>query len=163
MDSPSLSAALEASAEVALQQEAPQTRYIGLALAISSSVLIGTSFIITKKVRLHLFPLLPTSTRADRRARRRVPFPLSSLIPWRALLQGLISAADRHDGMASSANYAYLKNGLWWMGMVTSESFALLTGVQLVGELVGVVGRPHMGDISAAAQPRVAGSCQRRD
>lgn len=50
MESPSLSAALDASAEVVAS--APQTRYIGLALAISSSVLIGTSFIITKKVRL---------------------------------------------------------------------------------------------------------------
>jgi hypothetical protein len=52
MDSPSLSAALDASAEVVAS--APQTRYIGLALAISSSALIGTSFIITKKVRLSL-------------------------------------------------------------------------------------------------------------
>ncbi|KAK4050470.1 hypothetical protein OIV83_003540 [Microbotryomycetes sp. JL201] len=58
-----------------------ETRFIGLALAIASSVAIGTSFIITKK--------------------------------------GLISAADRHDGMASSSNYSYLRNGLWWTGMVT--------------------------------------------
>ncbi|KAM0793672.1 hypothetical protein ACM66B_001101 [Microbotryomycetes sp. NB124-2] len=58
-----------------------ETRFIGLALAIASSVAIGTSFIITKK--------------------------------------GLISAADRHEGMASSSNYSYLRNGLWWTGMVT--------------------------------------------
>ncbi|SCV68609.1 BQ2448_730 [Microbotryum intermedium] len=56
-------------------------KYIGLALAISSSIAIGTSFIITKK--------------------------------------GLISAADRHDGLSSSTNYSYLKNGLWWAGMIT--------------------------------------------
>ncbi|SGY33212.1 BQ5605_C002g01466 [Microbotryum silenes-dioicae] len=56
-------------------------KYIGLALAISSSIAIGTSFIITKK--------------------------------------GLISAADRHDGLSSSATYSYLKNGLWWAGMIT--------------------------------------------
>ncbi|KWU41834.1 DUF803-domain-containing protein, partial [Rhodotorula sp. JG-1b] len=55
-------------------------KYIGLALAISSSVAIGTSFIITKK--------------------------------------GLISAADSHDGF-SSESYSYLKNGLWWAGMLT--------------------------------------------
>ncbi|KAK4057733.1 hypothetical protein OIO90_001381 [Microbotryomycetes sp. JL221] len=62
--------------------EAPaETRFIGLALAIASSAMIGTSFIITKK--------------------------------------GLISAADRHEGMASSSNYSYLRNGLWWTGMVT--------------------------------------------
>ncbi|KAL8279752.1 hypothetical protein RQP46_007847 [Phenoliferia psychrophenolica] len=53
---------------------------IGLALAISSSLAIGSSFIITKK--------------------------------------GLISAADRHDGM-SSDSHSYLKNGLWWAGMAT--------------------------------------------
>ncbi|KAM0749463.1 DUF803-domain-containing protein [Meredithblackwellia eburnea MCA 4105] len=55
-------------------------KYIGLALAISSSFLIGSSFIITK--------------------------------------MGLMSAADRHDGF-SSDSYSYLKNGLWWAGMLT--------------------------------------------
>ncbi|BGP19576.1 hypothetical protein JCM10213v2_007671 [Rhodosporidiobolus nylandii] len=55
-------------------------KYIGLALAISSSIAIGTSFIITKK--------------------------------------GLISAADREDGFASDS-YSYLKNGMWWAGMLT--------------------------------------------
>ena len=37
------------------------------------------------------------------------------------ILQGLISAADSHDGF-SSESYSYLKNGLWWAGMLTSES-----------------------------------------
>lgn len=42
---------------VAAAQEAtstfdPNDKYIGLALAVSSSIAIGTSFIITKKVRL---------------------------------------------------------------------------------------------------------------
>ena len=36
------------------------------------------------------------------------------------ILQGLISAADSHDGF-SSESYSYLKNGLWWAGMLTSE------------------------------------------
>ncbi|GAA6056954.1 hypothetical protein JCM3770_001984 [Rhodotorula araucariae] len=58
----------------------PNDKYIGLALAVSSSAAIGTSFIITKK--------------------------------------GLISAADAHDGFASSS-YSYLRNGLWWAGMLT--------------------------------------------
>ncbi|GAA5939189.1 uncharacterized protein JCM15063_004446 [Sporobolomyces koalae] len=58
----------------------PGDKYIGLALAISSSIAIGTSFIITKK--------------------------------------GLISAADQSDGF-SSDSYSYLKNGLWWAGMLT--------------------------------------------
>ncbi|GAA5909715.1 hypothetical protein JCM8208_003853 [Rhodotorula glutinis] len=58
----------------------PNDKYIGLALAVSSSVAIGTSFIITKK--------------------------------------GLISAADAHDGFASSS-YSYLRNSLWWAGMLT--------------------------------------------
>ncbi|GAA5984457.1 hypothetical protein JCM10908_003354 [Rhodotorula pacifica] len=66
----------------------PNDKYIGLALAISSSVAIGTSFIITKK--------------------------------------GLISAADSHDGF-SSDSYSYLKNGLWWAGMLTIANFAAYT------------------------------------
>jgi hypothetical protein len=36
--------------------------------------------------------------------------------------QGLISAADQSDGF-SSDSYSYLKNGLWWAGMLTSEFF----------------------------------------
>ena len=32
--------------------------------------------------------------------------------------KGLMSAADRHDGL-SSDSYAYLKNGVWWAGIVT--------------------------------------------
>ncbi|GAA5880798.1 hypothetical protein JCM16303_005120 [Sporobolomyces ruberrimus] len=66
----------------------PGDKYIGLALAISSSIAIGTSFIITKK--------------------------------------GLISAADQSDGF-SSDSYSYLKNGLWWAGMLTIANFAAYT------------------------------------
>lgn len=62
-------------------------KYIGLALAVTSSLAIGTSFIITKK--------------------------------------GLIDAADRHDGY-SSDSYSYLRNGIWWAGMVLSQSYCTL-------------------------------------
>lgn len=41
----------------------------------------------------------------------------ASLTTWRP--QGLISAADQHDGF-SSDSHSYLKNGLWWAGMLTS-------------------------------------------
>lgn len=37
------------------------------------------------------------------------------------VVQGLISAADQSDGF-SSDSYSYLKNGLWWAGMLTSKS-----------------------------------------
>ena len=61
-------------------------KYIGLALAVTSSLAIGTSFIITKK--------------------------------------GLIDAAEKSTGY-SSENYSYLKNGIWWTGMILS-SFTFL-------------------------------------
>ncbi|GAA5853521.1 hypothetical protein JCM9279_001300 [Rhodotorula babjevae] len=86
----------------------PNDKYIGLALAVSSSVAIGTSFIITKK--------------------------------------GLISAADAHDGFASSS-YSYLRNSLWWAGMLTIANFAaytfappaLVTPLGALSVLVGAV------------------------
>ncbi|GAA5853164.1 hypothetical protein JCM8547_000223 [Rhodosporidiobolus lusitaniae] len=58
----------------------PGDKYIGLALAVSSSFAIGTSFILTKK--------------------------------------GLIAAAEEGEGFASDS-YSYLKNWLWWAGMLT--------------------------------------------
>ncbi|MBW0544825.1 hypothetical protein O181_084540 [Austropuccinia psidii MF-1] len=57
-----------------------EDKYIGLALAISSSLAIGTSFIITKK--------------------------------------GLIDASDR-TSLPSSEAYTYLKNPIWWAGIIT--------------------------------------------
>lgn len=59
----------------------PFARYIGLGLAITSSMAIGTSFIITKL--------------------------------------GLIDTSDK-DGFEGDG-YSYLRNPIWWAGMVTSE------------------------------------------
>lgn len=56
------------------------SKYIGLGLAISSSLAIGTSFIITKK--------------------------------------GLIDASQR-QGYGSEDSFGYLRNPIWWAGMVT--------------------------------------------
>ncbi|EGU11121.1 hypothetical protein RTG_02921 [Rhodotorula toruloides ATCC 204091] len=100
--------ATAAAAEGAVTSFNPNDKYIGLALAISSSAAIGTSFIITKK--------------------------------------GLISAADSHDGF-SSESYSYLKNGLWWAGMLTIANFAaytfappaLVTPLGALSVLVGAV------------------------
>lgn len=47
--------ATAAAAEGAVTSFNPNDKYIGLALAISSSAAIGTSFIITKKVRRSLW------------------------------------------------------------------------------------------------------------
>lgn len=59
-----------------------EDKYIGLALAVSSSVAIGTSFIITKK--------------------------------------GLNDAAERSAAYANASDdYSYLKNPIWWAGMIT--------------------------------------------
>jgi hypothetical protein len=79
-----------------------EDKYIGLALAVSSSLAIGTSFIITKKVRPHFT--------------RVVTLHLDPL-------QGLNDAARQNSNYAqASADRAYLRNPIWWAGMSTSQS-----------------------------------------
>ncbi|KAI9203943.1 magnesium transporter [Polychytrium aggregatum] len=56
-------------------------KYVGLALALSSGLLIGSSFIITKK--------------------------------------GLIQSAQQSGGATHLESHSYLKNGLWWAGLMT--------------------------------------------
>lgn len=73
---------------------------------MSGSVLIGTSFIITKKVQHMLSSTLPCSD---------------------DLAQGLIDAAERHGSYSTGESYDYLRNVIWWAGMVTSASAALLS------------------------------------
>lgn len=55
--------------------------YIGLALAVSSSIFIGTSFIVKKK--------------------------------------GLLRVSRTSTSRAGSGGYAYLKEWLWWVGLIT--------------------------------------------
>lgn len=59
--------------------------YIGLGLAVSSSVFIGSSFIIKKKALIKLANTTDVSKRA------------------------------------SEGGYGYLKEWLWWMGVITSK------------------------------------------
>lgn len=59
--------------------------YIGLGLAVSSSVFIGSSFIIKKKALIKLANATDVSKRA------------------------------------SEGGYGYLKEWLWWMGVITSR------------------------------------------
>ncbi|KAG8216370.1 magnesium transporter NIPA-domain-containing protein [Butyriboletus roseoflavus] len=67
-------------------------KYIGLALAVSSSIAIGTSFIITKKA----------SPRPFLRCR------------------GLTAASARNSSPTSASDdYAYLRNLTWWAGIST--------------------------------------------
>ena len=74
-----------------------EDKYIGLGLAISSSLAIGTSFIITKKG-------LNDAATTDR---------------------GAYSAANPHNPAPGSGarnasdDLAYLRNPIWWMGMAT--------------------------------------------
>lgn len=77
-----------------------EDKYIGLGLAVSSSLAIGTSFIITKKG-------LNDAATQDR---------------------GSYSAANSHTPSSASApggarnasdDMAYLRNPIWWMGMAT--------------------------------------------
>ncbi|CCX35450.1 Putative uncharacterized protein [Taphrina deformans PYCC 5710] len=67
--------------EVASLPSGIDSKYIGLGLAISSSLAIGTSFIITKK--------------------------------------GLIDSQRQSGFDATEDNFNYLKNPIWWAGMVT--------------------------------------------
>lgn len=102
--------------DLPITPDGQRDKYIGLALAISSSLAIGTSFIITKKVCSSLscspFSLGPKLT-PSLSPHSETPFRQSNP-------QGLIDAADRHDGFATDS-FSYLKNGIWWAGMVTSE------------------------------------------
>lgn len=80
------------------------TVYVKLILLSSSQIL---SQIITKKVGFWL----------------SVPYNWLFLIYF-PLHQGLIDAADRAG--SSSENHTYLRNPIWWAGMVTSTSFYCL-------------------------------------
>ena len=78
-------------------------KYIGLALAVSGTVAIGSSFIITKKA-----------------------CPIHSLFPVGRLLtsltQGLNDAADRGSTYAhASDDRAYFRSPIWWTGMAISQ------------------------------------------
>ncbi|GJJ10624.1 hypothetical protein Clacol_004851 [Clathrus columnatus] len=67
-----------------------EDKYIGLVLAVSSSLAIGTSFIITKK--------------------------------------GLNDAARRNPNLSqASEDRSYLRNPIWWAGMITIANFAAYT------------------------------------
>lgn len=79
-------------------------KWIGLGLAISSSLAIGTSFIITKKVRCSSSDSLF--------------YLLMILIVLTLHSQGLMDAAERSNGLASDG-HSYLQNPIWWAGMST--------------------------------------------
>lgn len=78
-----------------------EDKYVGLALAVSGTVAIGSSFIITKKVRNIL---------------------LLSDDHHLYITQGLNEAGDRGNTYSqASDDHAYLKNPVWWAGMAISE------------------------------------------
>jgi len=78
-----------------------EDKYVGLALAVSGTVAIGSSFIITKKVGKVLC------------CRTTTVFTIT---------QGLNEAGDRgHSYSQASDDHAYLKNPVWWAGMAISE------------------------------------------
>ena len=70
--SPSLFAPLPSMADLPITPEGQRDKYIGLALAISSSLAIGTSFIITKKARGGVPLVRPGSSRLTRQDGCRV-------------------------------------------------------------------------------------------
>ncbi|KAG6811284.1 hypothetical protein H0H92_008197 [Tricholoma furcatifolium] len=107
-------------------------KYIGIALALSGSVLIGTSFIITKKAG-HFTLAWPPSV---------------LLIDF--LRQGLNDAAKRnaaYGAQSATDTLSYLKNPIWWMGLTTIANFAayafappiLVTPLGALSVLIGAV------------------------
>ena len=82
-------------------------KYIGLVLAFSGSLAIGTSFIITKKV----CALTPR---------------LNAVLTTVPDSQGLNDASERSSYANASDNYVYLKNPIWWAGMAISAFFSSL-------------------------------------
>lgn len=73
-----------------------EDKYIGLGLAISSSLAIGTSFIITKKG-------LNDAATPDRGA----------------YTSASTSTSAPGGGRSASEDLAYLRNPIWWAGMAT--------------------------------------------
>jgi magnesium transporter len=79
-----------------------EDKYVGLALAVSGTVAIGSSFIITKKVCYISFCCRTTTI-----------FTIH---------QGLNEAGERGNSYSqASDDHAYLKNPVWWAGMAISE------------------------------------------
>ncbi|KNZ57717.1 hypothetical protein VP01_208g4 [Puccinia sorghi] len=81
-------------------------RYIGLALAVSSSLAIGTSF-----VRYVLSKNEPNTNKIHSQTL--------------FLSKGLMDAADRVSG-PSTDTHTYLKNPIWWAGMMTMHTALVL-------------------------------------
>ncbi|KAJ9118142.1 hypothetical protein QFC22_004045 [Naganishia vaughanmartiniae] len=80
-----------------------EDKYIGLGLAVSSSLAIGTSFIITKKG-------LNDAANRDRGA-------YSAATPYHT--SGVPSETGPAGGRNASDDLAYLRNPIWWAGMAT--------------------------------------------
>ncbi|KAF9885917.1 hypothetical protein FE257_012207 [Aspergillus nanangensis] len=72
---------------------------------------IGTSFVITKKVRFH-HPAAVAITVANNR-----PLPLTPKIPPSTAISGLMHASERHG--FEGEGFGYLKSPIWWSGVIT--------------------------------------------
>lgn len=83
-----------------------QDKYIGLILAMSSSVFIGLSFIITKKGLMNA-------------KRRHGEISLHCLSPFR--VDALTLCCYNPGVSAADGNHHYLRNWTWWAGMGTSK------------------------------------------
>ena len=81
-------------------------RYIGLTLAVASSLLIGTSFIITKK------GLIDAN---DRHGNIWKSMFLKTLFVIQLVWNFMFTLGFAGD------DHSYLKNPIWWLGMTTSR------------------------------------------
>jgi hypothetical protein len=83
--------------------------YIGLGLAVSSSIFIGTSFILKKKALLRL-----AATGTGNRAGLLfcILFNEFSFLLFSLLILG-------------AGGYGYLRDWMWWAGVTTSEFYYL--------------------------------------
>lgn len=103
-----------------------QERYIGLLLAISSSFLIGTSYIVTKLGLQRSRVLM-----AD-------PTPSPSPALQNATLQ--LPSANQSRVSQPGEGYDYLNNGLWWTGMILSKIYSSISIRYDSNEVILVVG-----------------------
>ncbi len=81
-----------------------EDKYIGLSLAVSSSLAIGTSFILTKKVGSLCY----------------ISLALQGLKRG-ACEQGLNQAGEQSAYSTATDSYGYIRNPMWWAGMSTCE------------------------------------------
>jgi hypothetical protein len=96
-----------------------EDKYIGLGLAISSSLAIGNTPRMTRNLPLDRAHQVSRNEFCHNQegTQRHTHLCSSAFLMWK----GLIDASERHG--FSGDNYGYMQNPIWWAGMITSITF----------------------------------------